>query len=82
MGVCPLGKALPYLCAVKGCKHFKKPILADITQIKTHLMKDHDYKEYQQSAYENRLIPSKMFRSRIFFVNLLCDYGIVRGNSF
>ena len=81
MGVVPLGKALPYLCLVKGCIFSKKPILADITQIKTHLMKDHDYKEYQQSAYENRLTPSKMFRSRIFFVNLLCDYGLVRGSS-
>ena len=79
MGVFSLGKPLPYLCPVKDCVYFKKPILADITQIKTHLMKDHDYKEYQQSAYENRLIPSKMFRSRIFFVNLLCDYGLIRG---
>jgi len=43
-------------------------------------MKDHDYKEYQQSAYENRLTPSKLFRSRIFFINMLCDYGIVRGS--
>ena len=81
MGVVPLSKTLPYLCGIKGCKHFKKPILADITQIKTHLMRDHDYKEYQQSAYENRLIPSKMFRSRIFFVNLLCDYGLDRGSA-
>jgi len=44
-------------------------------------MKDHDYKQYQQAAYENKLIPSKMFRSRIFFVKLLCDYGIVRGTA-
>ena len=81
MGVIPLGKALPYLCPVKECIHFKKPIFADVTQIKTHLMRDHDFKEYQQAAFENRLTPSKMFRSRIFFVNLLCNYGLVRGSA-
>jgi len=66
---------------MKECQYFQNPILADISQIKMHLMKDHDYKEYQQSAFENKLTPSKMFRSRIFFVKLLCDYGIVRGSS-
>jgi len=81
MGVIPLGKALSFLCPVKECIHFKRPIFADTTQIKTHLMKDHDYKQYQQAAYENKLIPSKMFRSRIFFVKLLCDYGLVRGTA-
>ena len=79
MGIIPLGKALPYLCPVKECIHFKKPIFADVTQIKTHLMRDHDFKEYQQTAFENRLTPSKMFRSRIFFVNLLCNYGLDLG---
>ncbi|MCH8916075.1 MAG: hypothetical protein IIA82_09590 [Thaumarchaeota archaeon] len=76
-----MGKPLPFLCPVKDCIYFKKPIFADVTQIKTHLMRDHDFKEYQQAAFENRLTPSKMFRSRIFFVNLLCNYGIVRGSS-
>jgi len=76
-----LGNAVPFLCPVTDCSHFKKPIYADTAQIKIHLMRDHDYKEYQQAAYENKLIPSKMFRSRIFFVNLLCNYGIVRGSN-
>jgi len=42
-------------------------------------MKDHDYKEYQQSAFENKLTSSKLFRSRIFFVNILADYGKILG---
>ena len=81
MGVFPLSKALPYLCPIKKCNHFKEPILADITQIKTHLMRDHDFKEYQETAFENRLTSSKLFRSRIFFVNLLCNYGLDRGSA-
>ena len=78
-GAILLGNALPFLCPVKGCIHFKKPIYADTSQIRIHLMRDHDYKQYQESSYENKLIPSKIFRSRIFFVKLLCDYGIVKG---
>ena len=81
MGVVPLSKTLPYLCGIKGCKHFKKPILADITQIKTHLMRDHDFKEYQEASFENKLTSSKLFRSRIYFVNLLCNYGLDRGSA-
>ena len=81
MGVFSLGKPLPFLCPVKDCIYFKKPIYAETSQIRIHLVRDHDYKQYQQSAFENNLVPSIMFRSRGFFIKLLCDYGIVKGSS-
>jgi len=74
-----LGNAYAFRCPVKNCVHNRNPVYADTSQVKTHLLFKHDYKEYQESAFEHRLIPSKMFRSRIFFVNLLADYGKVIG---
>ena len=74
-----LGNAYSFRCPVKDCVHNRSPVYADTSQIKIHLISKHDYKEYQESAYENKLIPSKMFRSRVFFVDLLADYGKVMG---
>lgn len=74
-----MSNAYSFRCPVKNCTHNRNPVYADTSQIKIHLIYNHDYEEYQESAYENRLIPSKMFRSRIFFVNILADYGKVLG---
>ena len=74
-----MGRPQPFLCPIEGCIYSKTPIIAEKPQIRIHLMKNHDYKQYQKSAFEQKLIPSMMFRSRGFFINLLCDYGIVRG---
>jgi len=74
-----LGNAYYFRCPVKNYTHNRNPVYADTSQIKIHLISRHDYKEYQESAFENKLIPSKMFRSRVFFVNLLADYGKVMG---
>ena len=81
MGVCPLGKALPFLCGVEDCQFAQNPILADRPQIRTHLIQKHDYKQLQGACFQQKLIPSLMFRSHSFFINMLCDYGIVKGSA-
>mgnify|MGYP007094948334 CR=1 FL=1 len=75
-----MGKPFDFLCPINECKFSKNPVCADKSQIRIHLVRKHDYKQYQRAAYEQRLVPSIMYRSRGFFINLLCDYGIVRGS--
>jgi len=74
-----MGKPQDFFCFVDGCEFSKNGVYAEKPQIRMHLIRDHDYKQLQQAAYQQRLIPSLMFRSRTFFINLLCDYGITRG---
>ena len=74
-----MGKPLSFVCSVNDCQYSHNPICAEKPQIRIHLSRDHDYKQLQRAAYEQRLIPSLMYISRGFFINLLCDYGIVRG---
>ena len=74
-----MGKPRQFFCSVDNCKYSKKPIYAEKPQIRIHLVRDHDNKQLQRAAYSQRLIPSLIYRSRGFFINLLCDYGIVRG---
>jgi len=64
---------------VDDCEYSQKPICAEKPQIRMHLIRDHDYKQLQRAAYQQKLIPSLMYRSRGFFIQLLCDYGITRG---
>jgi len=74
-----MGKPRPFFCSVDNCEYSQNPICAEKPQIRMHLIRDHDYKQLQRAAYQQKLIPSLMYRSRGFFINLLCDYGIVRG---
>ena len=74
-----MGKPLSFFCSVDGCEFTKNGVYAEKPQIRMHLSRDHDYKQLQRAAYEQKLIPSLMFRSRGFFIQLLCDYGITRG---
>jgi len=74
-----LGKPRPFFCSVDNCKFSKNGVYAEKPQIRMHLIRDHDYKQLQRAAYQQQLIPSLMYRSRSFFINLLCDYGITEG---
>jgi len=74
-----MGKPLDFICFVDPCEYSQNPVCAEKSQIRMHLIRDHDYKQLQRAAYQQKLIPSLMFRSRGFFINLLCDYGIIRG---
>ncbi len=76
-----MGKPLSFFCSVNGCQYFHSPICAEKPQIRMHLIRDHDYKQLQRAAYQQQLIPSLMYRSRGFFINLLCDYGITGGRK-
>ena len=82
MEVVFVGKPLPFVCCVKDCQFSQNPILADRPQIRTHLIQKHDYKQLQGACFQQKLIPSLMFRSHAFFISMLWDYGIVKGNSF
>ena len=74
-----MGKPLDFVCSVDNCEYSQNPICAEKPQIRMHLIRDHDYKQLQRAAYQQKLIPSLMYMSRGFFINLLCDYGIVKG---
>ncbi len=76
-----LGKPLAFKCPVDGCVYYDNPIFAEKSQIRAHIIFKHDYKQWQKSAFKHKLIPSMMYRSRGFFINLLCDFGITRGSS-
>ena len=81
MGVLCLGNLQPFKCPVDDCQFSKNKIFAEKSQIRTHLAFKHDYKQCQAAAVKHNLIPKLACRGRGFFINLLCDYGIVMGSQ-
>ena len=81
MEVLRLGRIQPFKCPVNDCQFSKNKIFAEKPQIREHLAFKHDYKQCQEAAVKHNLIPKLAFRGRGVFINLLCDYGIVRGSQ-
>ncbi len=63
-------------CPVFGCKFNTNPVPANYSQIKGHLIYDHDYKEKQETAFLLGLIDSiNEKHSSTWFVNSLISFS-------
>jgi len=52
---------------------------AEKSTIRGHLIFQHDYIEYQNATMDHGLEEKRRFRSRVHFVNVLSEFGILLG---
>lgn len=49
-------------CPIKGCRFNEHPVLADKASTKNHILRDHDYQEKQEAAFQLGIITSNYER--------------------
>lgn len=65
-------------CPISGCKHGHKLVYADKSQIKKHILYDHDYREKLDAAVDSGLIQNTSeHRSPLWLAESLSDLSLV-----
>ncbi|MEM4379769.1 MAG: hypothetical protein QXL01_03680 [Thermoplasmatales archaeon] len=68
-------------CPISNCRHNHKLVYADKSQIKNHILRDHDYHEKLEAAHDYGLIQDlSQRRSPDWLAESLTDFSLV-GND-
>ena len=68
-----------YKCVIRGCRFSRSELYADITQVRKHLWRDHDFKELQQAAFRLGLLKQPLeFREKIWLAGTLAEYCMIK----
>jgi len=74
-----VSKTVPTICQVEGCTFANRIIIADMNQVRRHLIISHDYVELQKTAVKLGIIKSdKEFRSYGWLLYKIADLCVIK----